>query len=420
MKNHWFQTVPSEESKIFSYIRYLTKQSSIPPARHLDGKEESTDLGIASLFNEFFYSIFNSGHSANSPASNSSIDNQAILVDIDITLDDVFSNLSALDVHKAMGVDGIPNRILKNCATALCEPILHLFQQCVDQSYLPEEWRIHKIVPIHKSGDKTNVKNYRPISLLCCTSKVLEKIILNKVYAHVAPNVSLNQFGFLQHRSTIQQLLVFHHTIINTFKTKSQLETIYFDIKKAFDSVDHSNLLSKLSDNGLCGKARLFFVAYLSSRLQCVSINNHHSGLLPVMSGVPQGSILGPLLLLLYINDLPNSIRNSLLLIFADDTKLCMPISNQTDWYLLQQDINSILSWSHDNHHRLHEDKTFHICFHPSKRVPVSSKYFLKDREVISKENGRDLGIFFTSNLSWSDHIDKILSQAYRTLFLLK
>ena len=107
-----------------------------------------------------------------------------------------------------MGIDGIPNYVLKNCAMSLCEPLHHLFVQCFNQSYLPEEWRIHKIVPIHKSGDKSSVRNYRPISLLCCVSKVLERIVFNRVYDDVLPFLSANQFGLLRGCSTVQQLLV--------------------------------------------------------------------------------------------------------------------------------------------------------------------------------------------------------------------
>ena len=123
-----------------------------------------------------------------------------------------------------MGIDGIPNYVLKNCAMSLCEPLHHLFVQCFNQSYLPEEWRIHKIVPIHKSGDKSSVRNYCPISLLCCVSKVLERIVFNRVYDHVLPFLSANQFGFLRGRSTVQQLLKFYQTVFHAFASKSRFE----------------------------------------------------------------------------------------------------------------------------------------------------------------------------------------------------
>ncbi len=127
---------------------------------------------------------------------------------INVTLETVFNTLAALDFTKAVGIDGIPNYILKHCAISINEPTLYLFKQCIAQSYLPAEWRIHKIVPVYKSGDKTSITNYRPISLLCCISKVLESIVYNDVYDHISSTICDNQFGFLCNRSIVQQLLL--------------------------------------------------------------------------------------------------------------------------------------------------------------------------------------------------------------------
>ena len=403
-------------NNIFSYIRSISKQSSIPPVMHLDHKEASEDHDIVSLFNEFFNSVFTIPQFVQHLPF--TVDSPAILVDIEFSVDDVFRNLSILDVSKAMGIDGIPNYVLKSCATSLCEPLYHLFKLCISQSYLPVEWRTHKVMPIHKSGDKMKIKNYRPISLLCCASKILEAIVFNKVYDHIAPLIFDQQFGFLRNRSTVQKLLIFQYEIVTAFKNKSQFDAIYFDIRKAFDTVDHSILLSKLSDQfSICGKALLFFTAYLSSRLQCVSINKHSSSLLPVSSGV-----LGPILFLLYINDMPKSVKNTCLLLFTDDTSCSKPVFDPNiDCSLLQQDIDHIFNWTHDNHLSLHEEKTLHIRFHRTGQAPITStNYHVNNCGVIQKSKCKDLGVIFTENLSWSDHIDYILSKAYRTLFLLK
>ncbi len=150
-------------------------------------------------------------------------------------------------------------------AVSLSEPILHLFKQCILQSYLPKEWRTHKVVPIFKSGDRSSVKNYRPISLLCCASKVLERIIFDKIYDHISTRISDNQFGFMKHRSTLQQLLKFSHSIQKAFSQKNQVDVTYFDIKKAFDSVPHAKLLEKLHVNfNISGCAWKFF-SYVSN-----------------------------------------------------------------------------------------------------------------------------------------------------------
>ena len=212
-----------------------------------------------------------------------------------------------------MGPDGIPPIILSKCASVLYRPLHYLFCLTVKYGYLPNEWKIHKIIPIFKSGNHALVKDYRPISLLSTTSKVQ---IFNKTVSHISSMINPAQFGFLKNRSTTQQLILF---LSNTFNNRHQLDVIYLDISKAFDSVSHSHLLLKLVTFNIGGEIWSWFKAYTTNRNQFVSINTIA---ILISSGVLQGNILGPLLFVLYMNDLPNAVKFSC---SADDTTTYAP-----------------------------------------------------------------------------------------------
>ena len=166
-----------------------------------------------------------------------------------------------------MGIDGIGPSLLKHCAVPLYHVLFHLFSLSLSQHYLPKNWRIHQIKPIFKSGDKTLVKNYRPISLLSCVSKVLERIVYNNIIGFVNNFVSDYQFGFLQNRSTLQQLIVFFHHLQENLNNKSQVDVVYLDFKKAFDTIIHNVLLYKLWCFGITDNIWHWIRAYLTDRV---------------------------------------------------------------------------------------------------------------------------------------------------------
>ena len=402
--------------KIFSYIRSLKKKSGLPEVMHLDDKVDDSWYGIAGLFNEYFNSVYSEASTYN---QYDSVDPPQFFSDFSFTPKDVYDLLMDLDVSKAFGIDGIPNYVLKRCAPSIYVHVHHLFSECISNSYIPSEWKTHKIVPVYKKGDRSSVRNYRPISLLCCISKVLESIVFNNLYDFIEPSLSKFQFGFSKNRSTIQQLILFNHSLTSTLTKKSQFDVVYFDIKKAFDTVDHSILLHKLAKLGISGNALSFITTYLSSRTQCVSIEHCLSGYCPVTSGVPQGSILGPLLFSVYINDLPQSVLHSNIVMYADDTKCGKEIKSTQDCSFLQEDINHVHNWSMLNNLQLHEDKTHLVRFHTRQHNPILNSYTVNDAPVESLRSCKDLGVLFVSDLSWSSHIESTISKAYRMLSLI-
>uniref|UniRef100_A0A1X7TMN6 Reverse transcriptase domain-containing protein n=1 Tax=Amphimedon queenslandica TaxID=400682 RepID=A0A1X7TMN6_AMPQE len=343
----------SNDSRIYKFIRSLVGTHSFPHCMSLGSNSATTDQSKASLFNEFFHSVFQKS-STSVDASNFSLPG-CVLEDITFSVSDVFKALSTLTVYKAHGIDEIPAYTLKFCATSLCEPVHHLFSQCLIQSYLPMEWKVHKITPIHKSGDRSLINNYRPISLLCIISKVLERLIYNYIYPSISGVICSNQFGFIRQCSTLQQLLLHFNSLLSS----CQSDVVYLDIQKAFDTVCHNNLLQKLWNTGICGRTWKLIEAYLSDRIQCVSVNGTLSNFLPVSSGVPQGSILGPLFFILYINDLSLSVIHSSLSLFADDSKCCKSISSIADSQLLQEDLDRITNWSKESKLTFNTKKTF-------------------------------------------------------------
>ncbi|MCY3929513.1 MAG: reverse transcriptase family protein [Acidobacteria bacterium] len=399
----------NNNSKIYKYIRSLTKSHSIPPTLHYNSISADSDLDKANIFNDYFYSVFTQAPTNYPTPSNIS----SVLSNISISEEDVYNALINLDTSKAMGPDSIPPIVLLKCASVLYKPLHHLFSLTLKYGYLPRDWKIHKIIPVFKSGDPTQVKNYRPISLLSNISKVLERIIYNKLIDHVSCQINPAQFGFMQNRSTTQQLLLF---LSNAFTAHHQLDTIYLDISKAFDTICHAHLLQKLSTFNISGNLWLWFKEYLTNRFQFVSINNSYSYLLPVISGVPQGSILGPLLFILYMNDLPDAIHWSKALLFADDTKCYKHIKSSDDEQRLQHDLHNLATWSTTSHLSFNPSKSSHLSF--NHRILTS--YNIRGNSINTTHNHKDLGVIISDNLNWNIHHDAILGKAYRTLGLIR
>ena len=405
-------------SGVYKYIRSITGSNNLPSTMCLGETATSCNKEIAQLFNEYFHSIFNTTVFELPSVSNLTRPNHFI-GDITMSTTDVYDALVALNPTKSMGYDGIGPGLLKFCALPLHEPLHHLFLLSLSQHYLPQDWRVHLIKPIHKSGSRTSIDNYRPISLLSSISKVLEKIVHLNIIEFVNTHVSPCQFGFLPNRSTLHQLILFFQCLFEKLSHAHQVDVIYLDFKKAFDSIVHNILLHKLWNFGITDNLWKWLHAYLSNRVQCVSVNGTVSDFLPVVSGVPQGSILGPLLFLIFINDIPTFPKFSTLFLFADDVKCSKDISSMEDCSLLQSDLTNILNWCSTSSLHLNYRKCSIVRYHLSK-APVIYNYHLNEFSIMDNDQCKDLGVITSSDLSWKNHYNYIMSKAYRMLGLLR
>ena len=250
---------------------------------------------------------------------------EARIDSFEIRKDSILSLIRNLNPNKATGSDEISGQMLLICDDTVVLPLLIIFRSILEKSIYPDQWKLANVVPIYKKEDKQLVKNYRPISLLPICGKIFEKLVFDSLYPYLVSNnlITKNQSGFIPKDSCTNTLLFLINEIHEAFEDPKSLEVraVFLDISKAFDKVWHEGLLFKLKQNGVSGKLLSFFKSYLSNRKQRVAINGFYSEFASIESGVPQGSVLGPLLFLVYINDLEKDIKSNVKF-FADDTML--------------------------------------------------------------------------------------------------
>jgi hypothetical protein len=408
-----------ENPKAFwTFVKNKTKSGSVPYTIKRGNTLITDPVEKAEAFNCHFHSMFNRSESKFTQITSNSSEIPE-LCNIQLTVDEVLKILRGLEVSKAIGPDGISPVILKECCDVLSPSLCVLFNLSLSKGYVPADWRLANVVPIFKSGDKQSIANYRPVSLLSIISKVFERCIHNRIYPYISHCITDYQHGFVKGKSTCSQMLRFTDFIGSCLDNNSQVDVIYLDFAKAFDTVPHNLLLKKLSMYGFGGNMLRWFSSYLSNRHQRVVIDGNNSNWLPVLSGVPQGSILGPLMFILYINDIHTCINYSNIALFADDTKLYTNVKSNEDCVNLQKDLDSMLEWGKKWKMKLNISKC-KILTITLKNEPINYNYIMYGENLQRCTNIKDIGVFIDDKLNWNQHVQTTVCKARRITGLIK
>ena len=329
--------------------------------------------------------------------------------------------LSLLNPNKSTGPDGIGNWVLKNCSHTLANPLTKLFNNLLEKGSFPEVWKTANVCPVHKKGNKSEISNYRPISLLCNMSKVLEKVVYKRLYDYLMENNLLieQNSGFKKNDSTINQLLKIVHQIYVDINEGKDTCLVFLDVSKAFDKVWIDGLLFKIQQLGIVGKLFDWIKAYVSGRHQKVVLNGFQSNTRRVTAGVPQGSILGPLLFLIYVNDITENME-CIINLFADDTSVQQRINNVASFEIVNRDLQRLTSYGAQWLVKFNATKTDYIIITRKRNRPNHPNLILNGETISESQNHTHLGVTLNNKLSWSVHINMAIAKADRRLSVIR
>ena len=410
----------------YSYAKKHKKlKSTVGPLIKDTGELTDDPKTMADILQNQYTSVFSDPNSVKKKDPNILCDLSSTLEDFEFTKEDIIKAINEIDENSACGENDIPATLIKKCKQELSHPLLLIWRDSLDYGYVPKPYKQQIITPVHKKSSKAQAENYRPISLTSHIIKIFERIVRKHIVFHLVKNTIIcpNQHGFQTGKSCLTQLLPHIQNILQNLQNDMDTDVIYLDYAKAFDKVDHQILLQKLYQYGIRGKLLSWLNSYLSDRSQTVVVNGHHSKPELVKSGVPQGTVLGPVLFIIYLNDLESCIKHSIASSFADDTRLKKTIQSTDDSKLLQEDIANAIKWSDENNMKLHQSK-FELLAHNTdnskllQELPFTkgfSEYITSDGSTISpKEAVKDLGVTITPDLSWSLHVSIIADDSRR------
>ena len=387
--------------------------------KDINGTSVNKDDDKARVLNNYFSSVFTVDTDHQAPATNDRVFGTPLLTS-QITTEAVRKKLLKLEPNKSPGPDKHHPFILKQLAHHVDTPLKLIFSKSLEEGKLPPKWKEAHVTPIYKKGDKHNPSNYRPVSLTSVVCKVMEMVVRDWLVDHMTKNSLFSGFqhGFIKGRSCATNLITVLDAWTEAMEDGISVDSIYLDLANAFDTVSHKKLLQKLWSYGIRGSIHRWIEDFLTERLQRVLINGNPSEWNRVTSGVPQGSVLGPILFVVFVNDLPE-VTSSTAQMFADDTKLYRHVDTIEDQQHLQKDLDELVKWA----------ETWKMKFNASKckvlhigRTNPQHEYTMREGsetttlEVTALE--KDLGIYVDPEMKFSQHIENQVNKANRILWL--
>ena len=408
---HIANSSKSNPKEFFSYIRKKkTLPSEIGPLKMQNGEYTENDTMMANILNNYFSTVFTQEvNSEQQPTPRTQNDNN-FLNTFKFEESEILQAISNIKVNKTPGPDRISPRILKEAKNELVKPLSILFNKSLNTGKVPDEWKLANVTPIFKKGSKAEAQNYRPISLTSVVGKLMESLIRDKTVAFLESNniIKDSQHGFRNKRSCLTNLLDFFHHVYNQFDNTRAVDIIYLDFQKAFDKVPHKRLINKLKAHGITGDLVSWIEDWLSGRKQRVVINGKSSEWTIVSSGVPQGSVLGPILFIIYINDIDENI-NCKISKFADDTKIANKADSVTQRQLLQRDLDTLVEWSRTWLMNFNFDKC-HVLHIGNSNPRVN--YKMGNASLKSVQREKDLGVVISADLKHSNQCTEVVKIA--------
>jgi len=357
---------------------------------------------------------FNRPYANDRPGSGLSVNHNPVSFRFStVTPECVLRAVSRLKNSNSMDFYNMSNNLLKEIISGILHPFTFCINLCLVNGFFPEELKISRVCPVYKKGDRDRPESYRPISVIPTLSKVIELIVFDQVSNFLETNnlLSLSQYGFRRGKSTLDAIDDLVQAILKTFETRGFAWATLCDLSKAFDCVSHDGVFSRLEYCGVSGVAHAFFVSYLKNRKQRVLLDGTWSDEVTLQFGVPQGSVLGPLLFLLAIDDLPNSISGfSKTILYADDTTLISVSENVDELKQLAGNaLQEASVWFQKNGFLLNNDKTHNIIFSLRPVDQANNEKFVKF-----------LGVYLDSHLNWDHHIDHLSVRLSRVIYLIR